>query len=398
MQPVTEGFPSRVAQRLRVERAELATRWLERLSAILPQDPNRVFPTDHLLDHIPELIGEIAGYLEQPAREEIAANAHVITKARELGILRYRQQASVHQLYREYRLFEGVLSAFIDEQLSEMPPGVDARTVAEVLSRVHQGISVLQQATVDAFIEQYSQRVATQRDQLEGFNRMVSHELRQPLAALQFAIRMLRAPDTEQTDVDRDRLVALLDRNIRRTVDLTQQLTRLSGLDPQRPNLQVQRVSLASIGREAARQLRDMADARGVALRVSDDLPEVATDVAAVELILVNLLSNAIKYSDARKAERFVEIDAAPVDQKSWALSVRDNGIGIPADVVSHVFDAHFRAHTDRDLDAAEGSLGLGLTIVKDCVRTIGGTITVTSDEGIGTTFTLRAPHTDVTK
>jgi len=290
MHPVTEDFSSRIAQRLRVERAELATRWLERLSAVLPVDPNRVFPTNHLLDHIPELIVEIAAYVEQPAREEIAANAHVVAKARELGMLRYQQEASVHQILREYWLFEGVLSTFIDEELSRTSGDVDGHQIVEVLARMHQGIGVLQQATVEAFIEQYSQRVAAQRSQLESFNRMVSHEMRQPLAALQFAIRLLRTPDTEGTEIDRDRLMALLERNIHSSVELTRQLTRLSGLDPKTSELQVQRISLTSVAREAARQLGDMASERSVQVSVSDDLPEVVVDVAAVELILVNLI------------------------------------------------------------------------------------------------------------
>jgi len=393
MHPVTEDFSSRIAQRLRVERAELATRWLERLSAVLPVDPNRVFPTNHLLDHIPELIVEIAAYVEQPAREEIAANAHVVAKARELGMLRYQQEASVHQILREYWLFEGVLSTFIDEELSRTSGDVDGHQIVEVLARMHQGIGVLQQATVEAFIEQYSQRVAAQRSQLESFNRMVSHEMRQPLAALQFAIRLLRTPDTEGTEIDRDRLTALLERNIHSSVELTRQLTRLSGLDPKTSELQVQRISLTSVAREAARQLGDMASARSVHVRVSDDLPEVVVDVAAVELILVNLISNAIKYSDPQKAERFVEIEPVSAADSEWAISVRDNGIGIPAKDLENVFRAQFRAHAGAQADAPVEGLGLGLTIVKDCLRTIGGTITVRSAEGTGTTFTIVAPH-----
>jgi len=393
MHPVTEDFSSRIAQRPRVERAELATRWLERLSAVLPVDPNRVFPTNHLLDHIPELIVEIAAYVEQPAREEIAANAHVVAKARELGMLRYQQEASVHQILREYWLFEGVLSTFIDEELSRTSGDVDGHQIVEVLARMHQGIGVLQQATVEAFIEQYSQRVAAQRSQLESFNRMVSHEMRQPLAALQFAIRLLRTPDTEGTEIDRDRLTALLERNIHSSVELTRQLTRLSGLDPKTSELQVQRISLTSVAREAARQLGDMASARGVDVRVSDDLPEVVVDVAAVELMLVNLISNAIKYSDPQKAERFVEIEPASAEDSEWAVSVRDNGIGIPAKDLENVFRAQFRAHAGGHADTPVEGLGLGLTIVKDCLRTIGGTITVRSAEGTGTTFTIVAPH-----
>ena len=69
---------------------------MTRLHDVLTVKPNEVFPSDYLLDHIPSLICEIAVYLRAPADEEIAANAAVIDKARELGTLRHEQKASVH--------------------------------------------------------------------------------------------------------------------------------------------------------------------------------------------------------------------------------------------------------------------------------------------------------------
>ena len=63
---------------------------------------NDVFASDQLLDHIPSLLDEIAGYLAAPADEAIAANTAVMDKARELGLLRHRQRATAHQLLHEY--------------------------------------------------------------------------------------------------------------------------------------------------------------------------------------------------------------------------------------------------------------------------------------------------------
>src|SRR5438105_1607938 len=89
-----------VSQRVAAERDVLATRWLHQLNELLTVLPNEVFPSTELLDHIPSLIHEIAHYLRAPANEEIAANTSVMEKARELGLLRHRQRASVHQLLR----------------------------------------------------------------------------------------------------------------------------------------------------------------------------------------------------------------------------------------------------------------------------------------------------------
>src|ERR1700759_3705734 len=97
-----EDFAGIVSQRVAAERHALAERWLLRLNEILTVDANDVFPSNQLLDHIPTLIQEIAAYLGAPDDEEIAANTIVIEKARELGLLRHQQQASVHQLLKEY--------------------------------------------------------------------------------------------------------------------------------------------------------------------------------------------------------------------------------------------------------------------------------------------------------
>jgi hypothetical protein len=92
------------------------------LNDLLVVPADEVFPSDQLLDHIPTLIGEIAEYLRAPAEEEIAANAAVIDKARELGMLRHSQRASVHQLLREYEILSELLETFVVEELPSQPP------------------------------------------------------------------------------------------------------------------------------------------------------------------------------------------------------------------------------------------------------------------------------------
>ena len=101
-----------IADRLTAVHAQLALKWLERLASLLPVAPNEVFPSDHLLDHIPSLILEIADHLRTP-EHQIVASTTVMTKAAELALLRLQQQASVHQLLREYELLSEILETFI---------------------------------------------------------------------------------------------------------------------------------------------------------------------------------------------------------------------------------------------------------------------------------------------
>ena len=89
MLTTAESYSAIVSQRVTAESLTLAGQWLGRLKELLTVDLNDVFPSDQLLDHIPLLIADVAAYLRAPADEEIAANAAVIAKARELGLLRH---------------------------------------------------------------------------------------------------------------------------------------------------------------------------------------------------------------------------------------------------------------------------------------------------------------------
>ena len=110
-----DAFAATIAARIDAERYALAARWLDRLVALIPVGPNDVFPTETLLDHVPKLIEQIAKFLAAP-ENEIASDTFVVAEARELGELRHQQQASVHQLLREYELLRNILGTFVGER------------------------------------------------------------------------------------------------------------------------------------------------------------------------------------------------------------------------------------------------------------------------------------------
>jgi signal transduction histidine kinase len=298
-----------IAERMRGAHAAIATRWLERLRALLPVESNDIFPTDHLLDHIPGLIRELAEFVRVPEAESFAANTAVLAKARELGQLRYEQQASVHQLLQEYRLLGAILSSFVKEQVALLGIPPNARETLDVLTRLQEGVGVLLQITVDTFVAEYDETIARQTARLENFSRMVSHELRQPLGALQYAGHLLQS-NPAASEAQRDRCVSVINRNVTHLIDLTGKLETLCRLTDRADDAHRQEVDVTKLAGEVARQLREMADAREVQVRLAPDLPTATLDVARVELILINLVSNAIKYSDPSKAERVVDVAA----------------------------------------------------------------------------------------
>jgi two-component system OmpR family sensor kinase len=136
-----------------------------------------------------------------------------------------------------------------------------------------------------------------------------------------------------------------------------------------------------------------MADTRNVELRVDPQLPEMVTEAAQLELVLMNLLSNAIKYSDPNKPVRYVEVVRAEAQSPhTCTLCVRDNGIGIPGAQLDSVFTRFFRAHRERDEELGIDGLGLGLAITEEAVRILGGEIRVESKEGEYTAFYITLP------
>lgn len=392
MTDVNNRFDHSIAGQLRAKSQALAKRWLERLDEILTVDRERIFPTKDLLDHVPQLIEEIAAYVGAPEVEELAANTSVVAKARELGLLRYAQQASVHQLLREYHLLGGILETFVREETIRLGLTTPPADVLLVASRISHALRVLQQTTIDTFIAEYTDRIAAQHARLESFNRLVSHELRQPLGTLQFSLRALRTPIADDA-AKRERLLEVASANVQRLIDLTRRLEEIArlkhsdGNDPAR-----QEVDLSALTKEVARQLREMAENRDVTIRTADDLPVIVTDVARLELVLMNLISNAIKYSDPAKPERFVEIFLSGATDDGRTICIRDNGIGVPAEDVAHIFENFFRASPERDAQLGIKGSGLGLAIVAECVEALGGRIAVGSVEGEGTAFDLWIP------
>ena len=302
-----DTYPERLAQLLTDERSSIAARWLARLNEILTVSPNEVFPSDQLLDHIPALIADMASYLRAPEHEEIAANAAVIEKARELGALRFTQKASVHQLLREYEILGELLEEFVAGATSRLDVQPSPDECLEASRRLARSARTLMRTTVDTFVAEYTATLEERNQRIEKFNRMASHELRTPIGTLVFAGALL----TKEIAADADRLeqvAAIIRNNTDRLSWLVNNLQRLARLDGPVDSPSHQVVDVAALTAEVRRQLDEMALARGVDIRVDPTLPTVHSDPARLELVLLNLVSNGIKYRDPANPGAFVEV------------------------------------------------------------------------------------------
>jgi signal transduction histidine kinase len=395
-----EDYASVIGQRIVAERLSLSSRWLVRLRELLTVTPNEVFPSEQLLDHIPLLVDEIARYLTAPDTEEIAANAAVMDKARELGLLRHQQRASAHQLLHEYEILGEILEGFLVEETGRLALQPSIAEAFAVHRRLTRAVRVLMRTTVDTFVSEYTTTIQEQTERINAFNRAASHELRSPIGTLLFAGALL---DNEAVRQDPQRL-AKVAATVRASADrlswLVENLQRLAHMRDVVDVPSQQRVDLSQLAGEVARQLAEMAAARGVEIRVAGDLPSLVADPARLELVLLNLVANAVKYNDSAKPEPFVEIVTArraadevqPTGGATCTICVRDNGLGIPDADQPAIFDRFFRAHAHLDQQLGVSGTGLGLAIVIDCVHALGGSIRCESRAGEGTSFFVTLP------
>ena len=396
MTPATaEDFAAIVSLRVESERHALAGRWLRRLNELLTVDTNDVFPSEQLLDHIPTLIGEIALYLRAPDEEEIAANTVVIEKARELGTLRHKQRASVHQLLREYEILAEILEAFVVDETERLGLRPSAAECFELLRRLTRSSRTLMRTTVDTFVSEYMSAIADRNQRIQAFNQMASHELRSPIGTLLFAAAALERDDIRADAARSQKITTTIKTNAERLSWLVQNLQRVTRLSGSLDVPNEQNVDVGIIAKEVARQLEDMAASRQVRIVVGSELPELCVDPARLELALMNLVSNAIKYSDPAKADSFVDISSQvqnDTGQRKCVIRVCDNGLGIPEANRAAIFDRFFRAHAHMDTELGISGSGLGLAITADCVQAMGGTIECQSKIGEGSCFLITLP------
>lgn len=380
-----------MARRLRESRDQLVRRWLERIVARVTLTPERVFPTEELLNHVPLLIDGIADYLERP-QDGIDADAPVIAKAMELGALRHAQGFDAYEILKEHEILGAILLAFLSEELDAVAGGAPPREIAACWQRVSHAAELIRQATLTHFLRLSAEQVREREARLRRFNRMVSHELKNRVGAIRGAVGLLPEPwlDGDQ----RARFYRMITENadgLQRVLDNLEALSRLESDARQQRN-----VLLPHAAAEAARQLRDAAAARGVTVRVADDLPAVEVDAAAVELCLTNYISNAIKYSDPAIDDRRVEVTGGlrfgvtPEGGGELVVRVADNGIGVPPEARRRLFDQFYRAHGET-ITGVEGT-GLGLSIVRETVESLGGRTWVEFPNDRGSVFAFSLP------
>lgn len=226
-------------------------------------------------------------------------------------------------------------------------------------------------------------RALQARDEVLG---VVSHDLRNPIAAISMCARRLET-DPPENEAERRELLATIQESTAWVNRLIQDLLDVANIEQGRLSLDLEPSDPAAIVERAEHMFR--MDAAGqdieLACSIADDLPPVSADGERVVQVLANLLRNAIKFTPAGGR---ITLSAEPAPG-GIAFSVADTGRGIPPEHASRIFDRYWQSATGA---RARGS-GLGLSIAKGIVEAHGGRIAVRSQFGVGTTVEFTIPE-----
>lgn len=307
------------------------------------------------------LTSRIISRLREGQRQLYEANASCELRASELAELnRQLQEAN-----RSCELRAGEL-AELNRRLAEANASCELR--AEELARLNARLQELDR-TRSLFI------------------RLVTHELRAPVAAIQSYLRLIL--DGYVPPEHTREIVAKAEQRARDQLDLIGDLLDLARVQEPKDKVKVEPIDMAAVLHDVLDLIQARAQDKGldITVDVAPDVPRVTANLEHIKQIWTNLISNAIKYTpDGGKV--FITLKAEG-DQVRGI--VRDTGIGMTPEEMSHIFENFYR--TERAKAMSHHGTGLGLSIVKGLMERYGGRIWVESEVGKGSTFTFELPQ-----
>jgi two-component system phosphate regulon sensor histidine kinase PhoR len=290
------------------------------------------------------------------------------------GVQRFHDGLDVGEVVAEYNLLRVAFTTVAERH--------DVYVVGEAARIINHRIDEAVRLAVMAFAAQQALIRKEQEDEHLAF---IAHDLRTPLNAVSLIVQELRQGSDQKTFNDKDDLFDILTRNLQRVEDLIKKVMETnvqptgagSSFQPERRTFElwplVQRLIL---------DLRSVSSNH--AIEVTNEIPRSLTvfaDAGLISQVFQNLLGNAFKYA----AQGRVAVSAF-ADEEKVTCVVKDNGAGIPLEMLSKVFDK-------LATDPHKAGTGLGLTIVKQIVEAHGGTVNAESTHGAGATFTFTIPR-----
>lgn len=207
----------------------------------------------------------------------------------------------------------------------------------------------------------------------------ISHEIKTPLSIIQSYAMLLQ--DKDLSDTEREKHAKTLLKASRRLSCLVANILQLTKLENQALKLSPKKINLSDLVAELVIENEEAIEGKGLELECDIDKVEIISERSYIEIIISNLLSNAIKFTDSGKISVSVK-----KENDQAIIKISDTGIGISRADGEKIFDKFYQADTSR---ATIGN-GLGLALVKRVIDILGGEISVVSELGKGSTFTVK--------
>lgn len=278
-----------------------------------------------------------------------------------------------------------ILSGYITRPIN------DLKAVALSISRgnLHQRISVSgknEMAALAGTFNTMSEKLENMDQKRSEFVSNASHELKTPLSSMKILIESLLYQDGVDEKIYKE-FLSDINNEIDRLTQVISGLLTLAKTDSETQALNIDKILLSELVFKSVTALKPIANEKHISLSytVSNDL-EIECDALKVMQAVMNLVENAIKYSDPGGS---VQVTLHKSGTNA-AISVRDNGSGIPEKDIPYLFDRFYRV--DKARARGTGGSGLGLHIAQKIALLHGGSIDVQSEEGKGSTFTLYLP------
>ena len=291
------------------------------------------------------------------------------------------------------RILTDVVPAWadVDRHVVASPAGSIARPATLPLARAdgERWVSVtavqFDEGSVYAIRDVTAERALEQAR--SDFVATASHELRTPIAAVYGAVRTLRRPDVEFSDEDKEIFLQIIETEGERLGNLVEQILVAGQIDAGTVRVSERPVDIVALADAVVASARVRAPENvELVLDANGSVPPLSCDEDKLRQVLVNLVENAVKYSPDGGTVR-VEVRA---ENGHGRIAVHDEGLGIPADEQRRIFEKFFRL--DPSLTRGVGGSGLGLYISRELVERMDGRLTVASEPGRGSTFTVELP------
>lgn len=216
------------------------------------------------------------------------------------------------------------------------------------------------------------------------FVSMVSHEFRTPLAIIDASARRLDKRKEKASSEDIDKRTTKIKNAVHRMLNLIEDTLLVAKVDNGKLSISPKDMNLQDLIEQCCENQNEIATSHYISYNL-DNLPQnFVGDKGALTQVITNLLSNAVKYSPDCFA---IEVDGW-VEGSDVLISVRDYGLGMDEEDVTQLFNRFFRAKTSTGIPGT----GIGLNLVRTLVEKHDGEISVTSEQGEGSTFTVRLP------